>query len=882
MAYIPLILREYVDANYTTKGSELTFEELDLNQKYLGDAINALSISDTSSFDDYDPAATYEGGENYYVAYDGNIWKFIGLLDSTGITPGTDSSVWELASTGALAHQQNTDTYLNFGGPYQVSAQEIRTLLDSGVDLSGYIKLDGSSNPTTGNIKIGNGFGLYSESGTRSITSEYNPTSELYQIYYSDSDNSRFWGLNMRPELYQAIGVNDSGIVYAHTIGSNSYAYTCAGDGAAAVFDLENLTGIRNYNYPDENGEFALKTDIPAVTGVYLPLAGGVSMTGNYNLFSDATTAMQPVTFQQLQSFVTGLWDDRGSYNASTNLFPSTGGSGPAGTLLKGDIWTVSAHGTLGGIPVDNGDTVRALVDSPGQTPGNWAIGEGNLGYTPLSNVLNAGQIFVGNGSNVATGVNLTLSSTPGAFGLSSAGVLTIQDSSASTRGLLTSSDWNTFNSKVSSQWVNTGADIYYSAGGVMIGNASTPATKLSVVDTSTSLLRGISSYQYSGTGSAQWNGLASGGSVGAPVAVASGRILTNMNAWGHDGSNFINSGSIRFTAAGTILAGIVPSILELRTTNAAGVLTTGLTMGLDQKIALSTLNNGVVISTAGVLSNAAVSNTEIGYIAGLTAPIETRLSTKATIGGTDTAAATYILGTVSAFSVALRTNGIDRLTIDSSGNALLAGPTSIMNVPIIRILDLDGVTWRNAMLSTAANVLGIGTGFTGVTIAANTTVNGNMVANNSSRLSVFSMYTSFSGTGLSIASRSNSTAALQVGGYNDGSNYLTTINSASTTSPTIIRTSANTGVGGTGDITLTTGLSSGGGSRGKVNIGNDTAQTVAFFGATGSSQPTTAFTTSGTATSSYSLNFTAPTASNVASVVWQLLQILKSYGITI
>jgi hypothetical protein len=42
-----------------------------------------------------------------------------------------------------------------------------------------------------------------------------------------------------------------------------------------------------------------------------------------------------------------GLWDDRGNYSAATNVFPSAGGSG-AGGAFKGDIWTISAVGTLG------------------------------------------------------------------------------------------------------------------------------------------------------------------------------------------------------------------------------------------------------------------------------------------------------------------------------------------------------------------------------------------------------------------------------------------------------------------------------------------------------------------------------------------------------
>src|SRR5271169_3071909 len=49
----------------------------------------------------------------------------------------------------------------------------------------------------------------------------------------------------------------------------------------------------------------------------------------------------------------------RGEYNASTNLFPATGGSGTGGAINAGDTWDISAAGTLGGVPVVYGDQVR-------------------------------------------------------------------------------------------------------------------------------------------------------------------------------------------------------------------------------------------------------------------------------------------------------------------------------------------------------------------------------------------------------------------------------------------------------------------------------------------------------------------------------------------
>lgn len=114
---------------------------------------------------------------------------------------------------------------------------------------------------------------------------------------------------------------------------------------------------------------------------------GNVDNTSDVNKpISTATqTALDlKASIAYANSLVVGLVDDRGNYNASGNTFPASGGSGAAGAILKGDIWVISVAGTLGGVDVNIGDQVRALTDTPGQTAGNWAVSEGNIGYTPV------------------------------------------------------------------------------------------------------------------------------------------------------------------------------------------------------------------------------------------------------------------------------------------------------------------------------------------------------------------------------------------------------------------------------------------------------------------------------------------------------------------
>ena len=96
-------------------------------------------------------------------------------------------------------------------------------------------------------------------------------------------------------------------------------------------------------------------------------------------------------TTSYADALVVGLWDDRGAYDASVNAYPSSGGSGTAGAIKKGDIWTVSVAGTV--VTLGVGDTVRALVDGAGAVHASWATAENNFGYTP-ENTINKATTF--------------------------------------------------------------------------------------------------------------------------------------------------------------------------------------------------------------------------------------------------------------------------------------------------------------------------------------------------------------------------------------------------------------------------------------------------------------------------------------------------------
>lgn len=121
------------------------------------------------------------------------------------------------------------------------------------------------------------------------------------------------------------------------------------------------------------------------VTGKLIKDSGKqTSIDGTLSANSDDLIPTQKAIKTYADALVVGLWDDRGNFDASGGAYPAASGSGPGGAILKGDIWTISVAGTLPvGQDVEIGDVVRALVDTPGNTQANWAIGQNNIGYVP-------------------------------------------------------------------------------------------------------------------------------------------------------------------------------------------------------------------------------------------------------------------------------------------------------------------------------------------------------------------------------------------------------------------------------------------------------------------------------------------------------------------
>jgi hypothetical protein len=109
--------------------------------------------------------------------------------------------------------------------------------------------------------------------------------------------------------------------------------------------------------------------------------AGKLKQTGA-TISTDSTSNVDSLiltskaTQSAINSRVTSAKSFRGGYNASTNVYPTTGGSGTGNTILAGDTWQITVNGTLGGLPVIAGkNCILALVDNP-TTDAHWFISE--------------------------------------------------------------------------------------------------------------------------------------------------------------------------------------------------------------------------------------------------------------------------------------------------------------------------------------------------------------------------------------------------------------------------------------------------------------------------------------------------------------------------
>ena len=231
--------------------------------------------------------------------------------------------------------------------------------------------------------------------------------------------------------------------------------------------------------------------DIPVFSGVGLLTESKTASEAGLATEAFATNAANTAETNAksyADSLVTSIYKFQTTYNPqTTGNFPTTANTVGGVAIKKGFTWVVSGvtgQYTFQGVTVDNGDTLLALVDNASATSAaDWHITEKNLGYTPenQSNKVNdltdststtkytsvkavvdgletkeptittgSSTQYIRGDKTLATLDAAAVTETEGRVYLSpEQKTVATQAASTSTNGYLTSTDWDTFNSKL-------------------------------------------------------------------------------------------------------------------------------------------------------------------------------------------------------------------------------------------------------------------------------------------------------------------------------------------------------------------------------------------------------------------------------------------------
>ncbi len=264
--------------------------------------------------------------------------------------------------------------------------------------------------------------------------------------------------------------------------------------------------GIENPTYPlhvagDINFTGTLrKNGIPVISGVS-------SVTANSPLFS--TGGSNPtISIPQANSLVNGFLssDDWNIFNQKQNALVF-------GSVTSADIAISGGNGAVIGsginLAVNKGNLISPDIAVTGGT--GSVLGTGTLLSIIKGNLVESGStvLNITGGTNAVLGTNTTIQ---------------VKQANTTQSGYLSNTDWNSFNNKVSSQWISNGARLYYNAGNVGIGT-SNPQNK---ADIAGNMVIGSS---YSGSSVAPANGLLVEGKVAVGTNAPSSSALMELKS---------------------------------------------------------------------------------------------------------------------------------------------------------------------------------------------------------------------------------------------------------------------------------------------------------------------------------------------------------------
>lgn len=187
-------------------------------------------------------------------------------------------------------------------------------------------------------------------------------------------------GGNVNLNGYQIVSPNGQNIRIAPGITALDYIELWANSVNVKESFIFNSRPTDNITHVDSTRSLLFNlnnTTALTLSDAGLKLSAGATIN---NIDNSGTSFLQTdgVTAYSVQQMIAAAVDAgvsfRTTWDASGGTFPTTGGSGTAGAVEKGNWWYISVAGTLAGQSVVAGDWITALVNTPGQTGSNWLV----------------------------------------------------------------------------------------------------------------------------------------------------------------------------------------------------------------------------------------------------------------------------------------------------------------------------------------------------------------------------------------------------------------------------------------------------------------------------------------------------------------------------